>query len=87
MGVHETLARYRVAALPLWLLVRVGARIVNALEAAQIPLNEIALLHYRIAGVPQPMYCRRASRGRSAARRDSGPERNTIESLVRRRRT
>ena len=41
-------------ALPLWLLVRIGARMVNAIEAAVTPLHDIALLHYGILGVPAP---------------------------------
>ena len=54
MGGHELTIAIVFAALPLWLLVRIGARIVNSLDAAQVPLREIALLHYRIAGVQQP---------------------------------
>lgn len=54
MGEPKILACVALIALPLWLLVRVGVRIVNALDAAQIPLKDIAFLHYRILGVPAP---------------------------------
>lgn len=41
-------------ALPLWLLVRIGARLVNAVQDAKIPLREIASLHYALTGAPEP---------------------------------